>query len=66
MEDIDATTFSDPNAPTKVSVSVSAVTVINGALTDAELVFGETMKLLLQAKSMPKNDRIKHREINPA
>lgn len=66
MEDIDATTFSDPNAPTKVSVSVSAVTVIDGALTDAELVFGETMKLLLQAKSMPKNNRIKGREINPA
>ena len=66
MQDIDATTFSDPNAPTKASISVSACTVIDGALTDAERVFGETMKLLLQAKSQPQGKRIQGREIAPS
>ena len=61
--DIDATTFSDPNAPTKVAISVSVITIIDGALTDAERVFGETMMTLLQAKSQPRDKRIKGREI---
>ena len=65
IQDIDATIFSDPNYPTKVAVSVSVVTIIDGAICDAERVFGETMITLLQAKSQPPNKRIVGREISP-
>lgn len=58
MEDIDATTFSDPSFPTKASMSVAAVTFRNGSATAADLVFGEAMRALLTAKSQPKPRRI--------
>lgn len=51
MSDIDATTFSDPNFPTKAHVSVGVVTCQNGSAQGADLVFGEAMRSLLQAKS---------------
>lgn len=59
MRDIDATTFSDPKFPTKVAVSVGVVTVQNGFIRNADLVFGESMKTLLNAKSQPRPNRIK-------
>lgn len=59
MRDIDATTFSDPNHPTKVAMSVGIVTIEEGFLQNADLAFGETMKTLLQAKSKPRPNRIK-------
>jgi diguanylate cyclase (GGDEF)-like protein len=65
MRDIDATTFSDPKYPTKVAVSVGIVTVQKGFLSNAELMFGETMKTLLQAKSQPRPNRIMGNEVAP-
>jgi len=64
MSDIDASTFSDPNFPTKTSVSVSAVTVHKGseAIT-ADEVFGEAMRTLLTAKSQPRDERIMGRDL---
>lgn len=59
MRDIDATTFSDPNFPTKASVTVGVTTMRDGILGTAERAFGETMKVLLQAKSLPRPNRIK-------
>ena len=64
MEDIDATTFSDPNFPTKASMSVAAVTFQNGSATAADLVFGEAMRTLLTAKSQPRPRRIAGRHLN--
>ncbi len=63
MEDIDATTFSDPSFPTKASMSVAAVTFRNGSATSAELVFGEAMRTLLTAKSQPRPNRIAGRNL---
>jgi diguanylate cyclase (GGDEF)-like protein len=59
MRDIDATTFSDPNFPTKAAISVAITAISNGVITDANRAFGETMKTLLQAKSQPRPNRIK-------
>ena len=59
MQDIDATTFSDPNFPTKVAVSVSVTTLQDGVIATSERAFGETMKTLLQAKSQPRPNRLK-------
>lgn len=59
MKDIDATTFSDPNFPTKAAVSVAVTTLQDGVIATADRAFGETMKTLLQAKSMPRPNRIK-------
>ena len=64
MEDIDATTFSNPNFPTKASMSVSAVTFRNGSATAADLVFGEAMRTLLTAKSQPRPMRIAGRNLD--
>lgn len=59
MRDIDATTFSDPGFPSKVAVSVAVTTLRDGIIASAERAFGDSMKVLLQAKSMPRPDRIK-------
>ena len=64
MEDIDATTFSDPSFPTKATMSVSAVTFQNGSAIAADLVFGEAMRTLLRAKSQPKPMRIAGRNLD--
>jgi len=53
MDEIDATTFSDPNYPTRASMSVGVVTCQNGSAKNAELIFGEAMRSLLKAKSLP-------------
>lgn len=53
MDEIDATTFSDPNYPTRASMSVGVVTCQNGDAINAELIFGEAMRSLLKAKSLP-------------
>lgn len=66
MRDIDATTFSDPKYPTKVAISVGVVTTEDGDLESAEIALGETMKTLLQAKSMPRPNRIKGNQVVPA
>ncbi len=66
MNDIDATVFSDPGFPTKASVSVGVVSFQNGAATAADLVFGEAMRTLLKAKSMPKPYRIFGRQLEKA
>jgi diguanylate cyclase (GGDEF)-like protein len=58
VDDIEATTFSDPNFPTKTTMSVGAVSFQNGNIESAEDVFGIAMKTLLKAKSQPKDNRI--------
>ena len=63
MEDIDATTFSDPNFPTRASISVAAVTFQNGSATAADMVFGEAMRTLLTAKSQPRPNRIAGKQL---
>lgn len=50
ISEIGATTFSDPNFPTRVGVSVGIVTCQNGSAQGADLVFGEAMRSLLKAK----------------
>jgi len=64
MDDVDATTFSDPNFPTRAAMSVGAVTFQNGSATAADVVFGEAMRTLLKAKSQPKPDRIFGRHLS--
>lgn len=53
LDDVDATTFSDPNFPTKISMSVGAVSCRNGTAKSADTIFGEAMRSLLEAKSQP-------------
>jgi diguanylate cyclase (GGDEF)-like protein len=53
LDDVDATTFSDPSFPTLVRLSAGVVTCQNGSARGAEYVLGETMRVLLQAKSKP-------------
>ena len=52
LNEVDATIYSDPNMPTKASMSVGIVTCGNGGPSDAEEIFGEAMRTLLKAKSM--------------
>lgn len=63
MDAFDSTTFADPNFPTRVRTSASIVSCSNGAATGADKVFGEAMKLLLQAKSCSK-DRLVAVDLN--
>lgn len=66
VDDVDATVFSDPSFPTKATMSVGAVTFQNGAAKTADHIFGEAMKTLLKAKSMPRPNRIFGRALEPA
>ena len=66
MNDVEATVFSDPNFPTKASMSVGVVTFQNGAATAADLIFGEAMRTLLNAKSQPKKHRLAARQLEKA
>lgn len=66
MNDVEATVFSDPNFPTKASMSVGVVTFQNGAATAADLIFGEAMRTLLHAKSQPRPHRISARQLEKA
>lgn len=62
LDEIDATTFSDPNFPTRASLSIGVVTCRNGTAKSAEYVLGEAMRYLLRAKSRPEN-RIAGRDL---
>ncbi len=53
VEDMDATTFSDPNFPTKARMSVGVVSCRNGGVRVAQEVLGEAMRNLFQAKQSP-------------
>ena len=57
MNEINTTTFSDPNLPTEACVSVGIVTCQNGSARGAEYVLGEAMRGLLAAKSL-RQDRL--------
>lgn len=52
MDEVDATIFADPSAPTKASLSVGIVTCRNGSAAGADAIFGEAMRTLLKAKGM--------------
>jgi diguanylate cyclase (GGDEF)-like protein len=52
MEEVEATTFSDPNFPTEAGLSVGIVACQNGSAQGADYVLGEAMRGLLQAKSL--------------
>lgn len=58
VDDIESTTFSDPNFPTRATMSVGAVSFRNGAAKNADDVFGAAMTTLLKAKSRARDDRI--------
>jgi diguanylate cyclase (GGDEF)-like protein len=66
MDDVDASVFSEPACPTKATLSVGVVTFQNGTATAADLVFGEAMRTLLKAKSLPKPHRIFGRQLDKA
>jgi two-component system, cell cycle response regulator len=51
LEEVDATTFSDPSFPTMARLSIGIATCQNGSANGAEAVLGEAMHSLLQAKS---------------
>jgi diguanylate cyclase (GGDEF)-like protein len=53
VEEVNSTTFSDPNFPTEARLSVGIVTCQNGTAQGAEYVLGEAMRGLLHAKSLP-------------
>ncbi len=62
LDEVDATTFSDPSLPTEVQLRAGIVTCRNGVLHDADHVLGEVMQNLLQAKSTP-SDRLVARDL---
>jgi len=62
LQEVDTTTFSDPNFPTEAKMSVGVVSCQNGNACGAEYVLGEAMRGLLQAKSMPE-DRVVARNL---
>jgi len=49
--EVDATTFSEPNFPTRVRLSFGLVCCQNGSVMDAEPLLGEAMRNLFKAKS---------------
>ncbi|MBN2307393.1 MAG: diguanylate cyclase [Candidatus Hydrogenedentes bacterium] len=60
MDDVDATTFSDPSFPTEVRLNAGVVTCQNGSALGADYVLGEAMRGLLQAKSIPDKRYVAH------
>lgn len=54
VDEVDGTTFSDPNFPTTARLSAGIVSCQNGAARGAEFVLGEAMRGLLKAKSQDK------------
>lgn len=63
LNEIRITTFSDPNFPTEATLSVGIVSFHNGSACGADLVLGEAMRGLLQARSLPKENRIVARDL---
>ncbi len=54
MDEVDSTTFSDPNYPTVARLSVGIATCQSGHSNGPEGMLGEAMRSLLQAKSCTK------------
>ena len=61
--EVEATTFSDPNFPTKALVNVGIVTCRNGSALGADFVLGEAMRCLFDAKSS-RADRVAWRDLS--
>jgi two-component system cell cycle response regulator len=53
MKEVEATTFSDPNLPTQANLSVGVVSSLGGGAHGNDVVLGEAMRGLFQAKSHP-------------
>ncbi len=53
LEQTDGTTFSDPSYPSSAKLSAGVAASTDGSLDSAELILGEAMRRLLQAKSNP-------------
>lgn len=51
LEEVEGTTFSDPNFPTQVRISIGAASSEGGSEVSADVLLGEAMRSLLQAKS---------------
>lgn len=62
LDEVEGTTFSDPNFPTRVGMSIGIVSCRNGSAKNADYIFGEAMRSLLQAKNKPEG-RIIGREL---
>jgi len=58
LNDVESTVFSDPSHPTRATMSIGIVTFQNGSATAADFVFGEAMRSLLKAKTLPRSSRI--------
>lgn len=62
LDEVEGTTFSDPNFPTRVGMSIGIVSCRNGSAKNADYIFGEAMRSLLQAKNKT-DERIIGREL---
>jgi diguanylate cyclase (GGDEF)-like protein len=62
-EEVDGVTFSDPNFPTRATMSVGVVTCRNGKAENADQVLGEAMRLLLRAKHL-RGERVLSVDLN--
>lgn len=51
LDEVESTTFSDPNLPTVARLSIGLSSCQNGSAVGADVVLGEAMRGLLQAKS---------------
>ncbi len=58
LGEIDATTFSDPNFPTKAQLRIGIAAARNAALDQGELLLGEAMRGLFEAKSHPNKSMV--------
>jgi diguanylate cyclase (GGDEF)-like protein len=61
--DVDSTIFSDPNFPSKVTVSCGVVTCQNGSAKNADLLLGEAMQTLFQAMGQ-RESRVAGRDLS--
>ncbi len=55
LNEVGATTFSDPKFPTKATLSAAAITFRNGTQFTADAIFGEAMRTLLKSRSLGPN-----------
>ncbi|MEK7794150.1 MAG: diguanylate cyclase [Candidatus Hydrogenedentota bacterium] len=63
LNEIDSSTYSDPNFPTKASMSVGVVSCRNGSARSAEYILGEAMRNLFQAKRCSTEERVVARNL---
>ncbi len=66
LREVESTTFSDPNFPTRARLSVGIATCQNGRVVAPEYILGEAMRSLLQAKSRSGGRRIVARNVPSA